>query len=152
VAGPCSGRIAPSRPIPFGDPTAVASFRVAAQEAGLRLGRVDLVKPPRPKVKKRWSKKRKQRVIRRWRAIEPRPVLRGTRVDLVGTGDPVPPSQYVVAVDTPYVLGRTSAAVRVATYGDGPGPMRALVAFWLGLAGAPGRLPVDVPGVPRRGC
>ena len=78
-------------------------------------------------------------------------MLRGTRVDLVGAGDPVPPSDYVVAVDTPYVLGRTSAAVRVATYGDGLAPMRALVAFWLGRAPAPGRLPVDVPGV-RRGC
>ena len=151
VAGPCSGRIAPDRPIPFGDPDAVASFRVAAQEAGLALGRVDHVKPPRPEIKKKWSKKRKQRVLRRWRAIEPRPVLRGTRIDLVGAGDPVPPSDYVVAVDTPYVLGRTGAAVRVATYGDGLGPMRALVAFWLGRAPAPGHLPVDVPGV-RRGC
>ena len=151
VAGPCSGRIAPDRPIPFGDPAAVASFRLAAGEAGLVLGRVDLVTPPRPHLKKKWSKKRKKRVLRRWRAIEPHPVLRGTRIDLVGTGDPTPTSDYVVAVDTPYVLGRTSAAVRVATYGDGLGPMRALVAFWLGRAPAPGRLPVEVPGV-RRGC
>jgi beta-N-acetylhexosaminidase len=151
VAGPCSGRIAPSFPIPFGDPTAVASFRLAAREAGLALGRVDYVKPPRPEIRKKWSKMRKQRVLRRWRAIDPRPVLRGTRIDLVGTGDPVPSSDHVVAVDTPYVLGRTSAAVRVATYGSGPAPMRALVAFWLGRAPAPGRLPVDVPGV-RRGC
>jgi beta-N-acetylhexosaminidase len=151
VAGPCSGRIAPSRPIPFGDPSAVASFRTAAAEAGLALGHVDYVKPPRPELGRKWSKKRKQRVLRRWRAIEPHPVLRGTRVDLVGAGDPVPTSDYVVAVDTPYVLGRPGASVRVATYGDGPGPMRALVAFWLGRAPAPGHLPVDVPGV-RRGC
>jgi beta-N-acetylhexosaminidase len=151
VAGPCTGRIAPRRPIPFGDPTAVASFRVAAREAGLALGHVDLDKPPRPTLKQKWSKKRKQRVIRRWRRIEPPPVLRGTRIDLVGLGDPVPQSGYVVAVDRPTILGRTDAAVRVATYGDGPGPMRALVAFWLGRAPAPGRLPVEVPGV-RRGC
>ena len=78
-------------------------------------------------------------------------MLRGTRVDLIGSGDPVPSSDYVVAVDTPYVLGRTGAAVRVATYGDGLAPMRALVAFWLGRSPAPGRLPVDVPGV-RRDC
>ncbi len=151
VAGPCSGRIAPSLPIPFGDPAAVASFREAAAEAGLALGHVDLVKPPRPELRKKWSKKRKRRVIEQWQAIEPRPVLRGTRVDLVGRGGPVPASDYVVAVDTPYLLGRTAAAVRVATYGAGPGPMRALVAFWLGRAPAPGRLPVEVPGV-RRGC
>ena len=72
-------------------------------------------------------------------------------VGLVGLGDPVPESGYVVAIDRPTVLGRTDAAVRVATYGDGLGPMRALVAFWLGRAPAPGRLPVEVPGV-RRGC
>ncbi len=151
VAGPCTGRVMPPRPIPFGDPTAVASFRIAAREAGVRLGRVDLVKPPRPEIKKSWSKKRKQRVIRRWRRIEPHPVLRGTRIDLVGLGDPVPASDHVVAVDRPFVLAATDAQVRTATYGDGPGPMRALVAFWLGRAPAPGRLPVDVPGV-RRGC
>ncbi len=68
VAGPCRGRIAPPAPIPFGDATAVANFRTAAAEAGLGLGHVDYVKPPRPEIKKKWSKKRKRRVLERWRA------------------------------------------------------------------------------------
>ena len=36
----------------------------------------------------------------------------GTRIDLVGAGRPTPPGSYVVAVDTPYVLGRSAAPVR----------------------------------------
>jgi beta-N-acetylhexosaminidase len=78
-------------------------------------------------------------------------VLRGTRVDLVGTSASTPPGAYVVAVDTPYVLGRTSAPVRIATYGDTIGAMTALVAFLQGRRPAPGRLPVPVRGV-REGC
>ena len=89
--------------------------------------------------------------LARWRRIEPRPVIRGTRLDLVGSGYPSASSSYVVAVDTPYVLGRTGAPVRIATYGDTIGAMTALVAFLQGRAPAPGRLPVHVPGV-RRGC
>ena len=60
-------------------------------------------------------------------------------------------ADVVVAVDTPYVLGRSRAPVKLATYGVTPGAMTALVAFLTGQARAPGRLPVAVPGV-RRGC
>ena len=40
----------------------------------------------------------------------------------------------------------------IATYGDTPGAMSALVDVLLGRARAPGRLPVDVAGVERAGC
>ncbi len=165
VAGPCEGAIAPSRPVPIGDSTAVANFRAAAGKAGMALGEIDYVKPPPParprpparKASKKTKREYAQRLQRyrkdlaRWRRIEPRPVIRGTRVDLVGSGYPSSSSSYVVAVDTPYVLGRTGASVRIATYGDTIGAMTALVAFLQGRASAPGRLPVRVPGV-RRGC
>ncbi len=59
----------------------------------------------------------------------------------------------MVSTDTPYSLGRSSARVaKVAMYGDTPGAMRALVAVLTGEAHAPGRLPVAVEGVQRRGC
>ena len=57
-----------------------------------------------------------------------------------------------MATDTPYVLGRVGAPVRLATYGDTPGAMSALVDVLLGRATAPGRLPVRVAGVERTGC
>ena len=165
VAGPCRGGNMPDRPIPLGEPLAVANFRLAAQNAGVELGEVDYVKPPPPRAPKplgrRANKKERadhakvvrqhQRDLARWRRIAPRPVLRGTRVDLVGSGGPTPAGSYVVAVDTPYVLGRTAAPVRIATYGDTLGAMTALVRFLQGDAEAPGRLPVPVRGV-RMGC
>jgi beta-N-acetylhexosaminidase len=165
VAGPCEGGSMPSSPVPFGDATAVANFRAAAQSAGVALGRVEYVRAPRPQPptepRKRASKKERRAYRRalaehreelaRWRRVPPRQVIHGTRVDFVGDGDPVPASSYLVAVDTPYVLGRSAAPVRVATYGDTIGAMTALVAFWQGRAPAPGRLPVAVPGV-REGC
>ena len=49
VAGPCEGGAAPDRPIPLGEPVAVANFRIAAQRAGMSLGTVDYVKPPPPR-------------------------------------------------------------------------------------------------------
>ncbi len=165
VAGPCRGDIAPDRPIPLGEPVAVANFRLAAERAGLALGSIDYVKPakPRPpkKPKPKASKKERrsydkavrqhQRDLERWRKVKPTPVLRGTRVDLVGAGAATPSGDYVIAVDTPYVLGRSSARVRLATYGDTLGAMTALVAHLQGKAPAPGTLPVPVRGV-RRGC
>jgi beta-N-acetylhexosaminidase len=166
VAGPCEGAVGPSRPIPVGNATAVANFRVAAQAAGLPLGHVDQVKPPRPggaparpprkakpKVKRAYRQALAQhrRELARWRRTPPKVVYRGTPVALVGADDPVPSASYVVAVDAPYVLGRTDAGIRIATYGDTVGAMSALVAFLQGRAPAPGRLPVPVAGV-RRGC
>ncbi len=178
VAGPCKGTIAPDRPVPLGDPLAVANFRLAAQRAGLKLGTIDYVKPPppvkpeppakQPKAPKKSPKKSQgtaltkaqaqykkalaqyQRDRARWERLKPRPVLRGTRLSLAGAGG-TPPGSYVVAVETPYVLGRSAAPVRIATYGNTIGAMTALVAFLQGRRPAPGRLPVPVRGV-REGC
>jgi beta-N-acetylhexosaminidase len=77
----------------------------------------------------------------------------GTSVALVGYGGQGTSADVVVALDTPYALGRSSAGVaKIAMYGDTPGAMRALVRVLLGEARATGRLPVPVPNVRRRGC
>ncbi|MBD8868551.1 beta-N-acetylhexosaminidase [Nocardioides sp. MJB4] len=79
------------------------------------------------------------------------PLGAGTNVTLLGRGaDPVRRG-VAVALATPYVLGRSRAPVRIATFGSTPGAMSALVQVLLGRARAPGRLPVEVPGV-RAGC
>ncbi|HEY9563551.1 MAG TPA: glycoside hydrolase family 3 N-terminal domain-containing protein, partial [Nocardioides sp.] len=81
------------------------------------------------------------------------PLGRGKRVALVGFGADVPAgADIVVATDSPYVLGRSSAPVRIATYGDTPGAMKALIGVLTGKATAPGKLPVAVSGVARTGC
>lgn len=78
---------------------------------------------------------------------------KGTRVRLVGYDGRAVRGDVVVALDTPYVLGRSRARLaKVATYGDTSGAMHALVAVLLGRAKAPGRLPVEVAGVSRPGC
>ena len=66
-------------------------------------------------------------------------------------GGPVE-AEVAVAVDTPYPLGASVAPVRLATYGVTPGAMSSLVDVLVGRAAAPGQLPVDVPGLERRGC
>jgi len=76
----------------------------------------------------------------------------GTRVAFAGYGDLSVQGDVVVAVDSPYVLGRSRATVKVATYGDTPGAMAALVDVLTGRARGPGRLPVPVAGVRRTGC
>jgi beta-N-acetylhexosaminidase len=77
---------------------------------------------------------------------------KGTTVRLVGyPGRPVR-GDVVVALDTPYVLGRSAARARLATFGDTPEAMGALVSVLLGRTSAPGRLPVPVAGVARDGC
>ena len=57
-----------------------------------------------------------------------------------------------MATDSPWVLGRVTAPTRIATYGDTPAAMQVLVEVLTGQAPAPGRVPVDVPGVARPGC
>jgi hypothetical protein len=57
----------------------------------------------------------------------------------------------VVTTGTPYPLAQTGAGVRLAAWGNAPGPMGALVAVLQGRAKATGQLPVEVPGV-RQGC
>ncbi|MDQ3424512.1 MAG: beta-N-acetylhexosaminidase [Actinomycetota bacterium] len=77
----------------------------------------------------------------------------GDTIALLGYGAAAASADVVVATDTPYVLTDSRAAVaRIATYGETPGAMRALVEVLLGRAPAPGRLPVPVSGVPSRGC
>jgi len=73
--------------------------------------------------------------------------VRGDRVVLIERdGAPVRRGAVAVATDTPYVLARSRPPVRIATYGDSPGAMAALVDVLLGRATAPGRLPVEVRG------
>ncbi|MDT0202045.1 glycoside hydrolase family 3 N-terminal domain-containing protein [Nocardioides sp. AE5] len=80
------------------------------------------------------------------------PLGRGKTVALAGPGRAAPRADIVVATDTPYVLGRSDAPVRIATYGETPAAMEALVAVLTGRARAPGTLPVEVDGVERTGC
>ena len=78
---------------------------------------------------------------------------KGTSVVLVPSGARAPrKADVVVALDRPGVLADTRARVRLATFGDTPGSIRALADVLLGRARAPGRLPVTVPGLPRQGC
>lgn len=76
----------------------------------------------------------------------------GDAVALIGYGGSPVTADVAVAMDTPYVLGASTAPIKIATYGDTPGAMRALVAVLLGRATAPGQLPVPVSGVERAGC
>jgi beta-N-acetylhexosaminidase len=77
-------------------------------------------------------------------------VGRGVRVALVD--DRPAGAGVVVALDRPDVLARSHAPVKLATYGATAGAMDAAVGFLLGLAPAPGRLPVEVRGIPRPRC
>ncbi len=94
--------------------------------------------------------------VARFHAVARKAGLRtgsGTTVGFVGYRGAGTVADVVVTTDTPYPLGRSSARVaKVAMYGDTRGAMRALVDVLLGRARAPGRLPVHVPGVERRGC
>jgi beta-N-acetylhexosaminidase len=76
----------------------------------------------------------------------------GDTVALLGYGEDLASADVVVATDTPYILGRSDAPVKLATFGDGPAQMRALVDVLLGEQTAPGRLPVRVDGLSRNGC
>ena len=78
---------------------------------------------------------------------------RGTVVVLLPAGARAPSKAgVVVALDRPGVLAGTTSRVRLATFGDGPGSVRALADVLLGRDRAPGRLPVTVPGLRRQGC
>ena len=153
VAGPCSGALVTGKVAPLGDPSAVANFRVAAVAAGMSLGSVRYVKDPKPR-RHHLPKKKYQRRLERWRDTPPRIVIRGTPVELLGPSDVVVGpvnGPVVVTTGAPYPLAQTTAGVRLAAWGNSPGPMAALVAVLQGRAKATGRLPVPVDGV-RRGC
>ncbi|NEE02917.1 beta-N-acetylhexosaminidase [Phytoactinopolyspora halotolerans] len=72
--------------------------------------------------------------------------LLGAGADGSGAGD------VVVALDTPYVLGRSDASTKIALYGRTPAAFRALVDVLRGAETAHGRLPTDVDGVDQLGC
>lgn len=133
VAGECRGRLVGGSVTPVGDPVAVANFAAAAGAAGLEV----LTRRAAPSVST---------------AAEDARLATGTSIAFSGFQDATYDGEVAVATDTPYVLGRVSAPVRLATYGDTPGAMAALVDVLLGRARAPGRLPVEVVGVQRDGC
>lgn len=172
VAGPCRGRLVGPAVTPYGDPVAVANFVAAARSAGLgvllrrqppaALAQA-LAAPERRRGESRrafaqrrrqWQQReaRRERALAAWQTAEEERLAAGTSIAFTGYGDAVADGEVAVATDTPYVLGSVTAPVRVATYGDTPGAMAALVEVLLGRARAPGRLPVVVPGVTRPGC
>lgn len=79
-----------------------------------------------------------------------------TEVHLVGYGDTAddlaPKAAVTVAMDTPVILAKAASPVRLATYASTQAAMTALAAVLAGKASAPGRSPVDVPGLPRSAC
>lgn len=147
--GPCRGRLVGAAVSPVGDGAAVAVFAEKARAAGLE---VLLSRPVPVRLREIAKQERREARIRRWQRQERARVAAGTSVGLMGYGDGPVVAQVAVALDTPYVLGRSVAPVRIATYGATPGAMRALVEVLLGDARARGRLPVAVAGVARRGC
>jgi beta-N-acetylhexosaminidase len=80
----------------------------------------------------------------------------GAGVHLVGYGDEEadlrPEAAVTVGMDTPYLLGRARSTVLLATYSSSRVSMTAAAQVLAGRAGAPGRSPVDVPGLPRTAC
>jgi beta-N-acetylhexosaminidase len=80
----------------------------------------------------------------------------GTVVHLVGYGDTAddlaPKAAVTVAMDSPVILAKAASPVRLATYASTQPAMTALAAVLAGKASAPGRSPVDVPGLPRSAC
>ena len=147
-------RSGPSRPRPPGSSAAVsrrlsaaALTSVSGPCSGRLVGRRVKVTGPAPAVAR----------FRAAAAAAGLPVVRkrrarGTTVRLVGYPDRRVRGDVVVALDTPYVLGRSAARARLATFGDTPEAMGALVSVLLGRSTAPGHLPVPVAGVPRDGC
>ena len=114
-------------------------------------------------VKKRKKVKGKVKVVKVRQEVpvrERKPVFKrvlvvadAPTVALVGSSGGTPGAADVtVALDRPGVLGRVSSRVELAAYSDQPASMRAVVDVLLGDRGAPGRLPLDVPGAERRGC
>ncbi|WP_169512981.1 glycoside hydrolase family 3 protein [Actinopolymorpha alba] len=78
----------------------------------------------------------------------------GDVVRLLSRGSSSGSGDVVVALDTPYGLGRSRAGTaRIALYGRTPGAFRALVEVLTGRARGGGYLPVEVKGLPpRAGC
>lgn len=80
----------------------------------------------------------------------------GTVVHLVGYGDTEPDlsreAAVTVGMDLPYLLEKATSGTLVATYSSSRASMEALGAVLAGRAGAPGRCPVRLSGLPRSAC
>ena len=170
--GQCSGRLVGDSVHAYGDPAAVGTFATAAARAGItvllrrsppaRLAEAGPRPERRPGERRREYKQRKrawkkaearrERRLGAWTAREDARVAAGTPVGFTGFRDAPVDGAVAVATDSPWVLGRVDAPTRIATYGDTPGAMAALVDVLVGAATAPGRLPVKVAGVARGGC
>ncbi len=170
--GACSGPLVGSSVYAHGDSAAVAAFAAAAGRAGLEVllrrsppSRL-VAAEPRPDRRRHESRRhyrqrtqawhraevRRERRLAAWTAREDARLAAGTSVGFTGFHDAPVDGDVAVATDSPWVLGRVAAPTRVATYGDTQAAMDVLVQVLRGDARAPGRLPVDVPGVARRGC
>ncbi len=170
--GSCSGRLVGDAVHPYGDPAAVAAFVPAAQRVGLtvllrRSPPADLAEArPRPERRAKERRRAFERRLAAWRRAEAARARRldawsereearlaaGTRIGFTGFRNAPVDGTVAVATDTPWVLGRVTAPTRIATYGDTPAAMDVLVEVLSGSRRAPGRLPVEVPGVARAGC
>ena len=172
ASGPCRGAIVDGAVTTTGDGEAAAAFGDAARAADLEV----LVPRPaparlvsgadRPARRARESRREVRQRVDRWRAAEQRRrseladwqaaeerrLSGATRVAFAGYGDGPLAGDVAVATDTPYVLAGSEAPAKIATYGVTPGAMAALVDVLTGEETAPGRLPVPVAGVERRGC
>nr|WP_205862778.1 glycoside hydrolase family 3 N-terminal domain-containing protein [Planosporangium thailandense] len=80
----------------------------------------------------------------------------GTEVRLVGYGDAGADldssAAVTVAMDLPLILGQSASPVLLATYSSTKVSMDALADVLAGAAPAPGRSPIEVPGLPRSAC
>lgn len=96
--------------------------------------------------------RRRQSDLAAWQSDEQTRLDRATSIGFSGfTSGPVA-GDIAVATNTPYALTDLRSRVRIATYGNTPGAMSALVDVVMGEAEAPGQLPVRMPRLPRRGC
>jgi beta-N-acetylhexosaminidase len=69
-----------------------------------------------------------------------------------GTGDLRGDATVTVAMDTPYVLGRATSGILLASYSSTPASLTAVARVLAGKARPTGRSPVTVPGLPRTVC
>ncbi len=76
----------------------------------------------------------------------------GTRIALTRFARESLEADVVVALGEPFGLGASTAGTYVATYGDGPGSVRALAEILTGAARPAGEWPVEVPGLPYPAC
>jgi beta-N-acetylhexosaminidase len=165
VAGPCTGRLIPPRVRVEGPSDVVATFDATMAARGVTIAhdtrkrvrdgfKTHVVKGKTTFVKRKVTlpsgKKVKRRVPKfRWVTVR----ADAPTVALVGPSGGTPgPSDVLVALDRPSVLGRSRARVELATYGESGASFRALADVLMGVQRAPGHLPLDVPGVSREGC